>query len=558
MRFVPVMFLILLIFTALVPVGAQSSDDADNSIRIAMPNPTYLDPVALSRFDVHGRDLVENLFIGLTRLNARTGQIEPALAESWTVSADGLTWTFALRDDVQWVRSADGEAEAIRPVTAGDVVFAIQRACDPRLPSPVATNIYIIAGCRAFADNNTLEQIDPARTIAVRAVDDNTLEITLVFPAAYFLTMTSLPEFRPLPADLMDQSLGQGWFSPANAITSGAWVIAEWTPGINMRLLRNPFWEGEFSGNLSEIDVRFDVPIDAIASQIADGTVDAARLEPITVDQVDPELRRAAPGNTLILLGFSFSNVNVEGVPVPSPLDSPEVRRALALAIDREVLAQAVFGSEAAGTDHFTPLSVIGAPSSPGASFDPAAAQQTLAAAGYAGCAGLRDLSLAVSDNPQEIALAQNVIGQWVANLGCPVEAFPLVQATRTQILDTAHNLVDVSQAARFPLWIITWTADYPDAQGWVVDALHCTFGYFRVGRTCDQVDIIMDQAGVSSDIRARFTAYNQVETTLFGSQGTFPVLPLIMQQQWWAQQSDLENIASYGAFQFDRWTVEN
>jgi ABC-type oligopeptide transport system substrate-binding subunit len=166
-------------------------------------------------------------------------------------------------------------------------------------------------------------------------------------------------------------------------------------------------------------------------------------------------------------------------------------------------------------------------------------------------------LSIAISDDPLDLQLAQNIVAQWGANLGCPAETFPIVPVSRTVVLESAHNTVDVSENSRFPLWLITWSADYPDAQAWVTDALHCDYGYFRAGQVCNTTDALMDQANAVFDITSRFTFYNQIESGLFGTQGTFPVIPLVMELNWWAQKPSLSGVASYGALQFDRWTVE-
>lgn len=550
-------FSLIICLLAILILPMMASAQQGTEANVILPNPLSLDPASLSRFDVAGRDIVENLFIGLTRLNPRAGQIEPSLAESWTVSPDGLVWTFKLRDDVQWVTfdAAAGEAKAIRAVVAEDVVFALRRACDPLPPAPVTSNIYIIAGCRTYAKPNTFQPLPP-ETVGVRALDDTTLEIRLLFPAGYFLTMTSQPEFRPLPAEFVNDS---AWLTQ-NIVTSGAWVVQEWIPGSSMRLVRNPFWQGAFEGNLTAVNLRFDIPFDTVPSAMQVGSYDLARLEAVVVDAQGlggSEMLRASDGNTLTLLGFSFSNVNAEGLPVVSPLDFPEVRRALALGLDREALAGAVFGSGARAAEHFTPRSAIGAPSSPGAAFDPATAQTLLAQTGYPACQGMGQLTFAVGDKATDLLLAQNIVAQWNAHLGCPLETFPIIQTTRAIVIDSAHNTVDVTTAARYPLWILSWSADYPDAQGWVTDALHCDYGYLRVGRACDRVDAVMDQAGLAVEVRDRFPSYNQIETDLFGSLGSFPVVPLTIDRQWWMQQARLSGVASYGALQFDRWTVE-
>lgn len=547
-----------IIFVVLLIAVFAGNVTAQDSMRIAMRNPDNLDPVQLSRFDLDSRDLVENLFVGLTRFNSRTGQIDPWLAESWQVSDNGLTWTFQLRNDIQWVTLKEGKPEAVRPVTAADVVFAIQRACDPNRPSPVAVNIYLIEGCRSFASPNSLEPLDPNQVIAVRAVDETTVEFDLVFPASFFLTMTSLPEFRPLPAEFVDDSAGL-WFRPDNIITSGAWLITDWQPGVLMKLDRNPFWPDEFAGTVETVEVRFDVGIDAITSELVSGSLDFARIDPVLVSTIQtqkPELLHSRDGLSLTLLGFSYNMVSAEGALVISPLDNPLVRRALALALDRDTLAQNVFGFSTRGTTHFTPRSAMAGPSSPGAGFDPAAAVQALITAGYPNCAGFGQLPIAVTD--QEVVLAQNIVAQWQANLGCPQEVFPITPITRRDVLNTAHNTVDVVEGGiRYPLWIISWSADYPDAQAWIADALHCEYGYLRAGRVCDRLDEFMNQAGTTLDNTVRFSAYNQIENEFFGSQGSFPVIPLVFEQHWTAQNPDLIGISSYGQLQFDRWSFE-
>ncbi|HUM69439.1 MAG TPA: ABC transporter substrate-binding protein, partial [Chloroflexota bacterium] len=100
-----------------------------------------------------GIDLIENLFVGLTRYNHRTNRIQPSLAVSWEVSENGRVWTFHLRDDIFWVkpgaRQPDGlyTVQPVRPVTAADVVFAIQRACNSKPYTPDAFTLFVIRGC---------------------------------------------------------------------------------------------------------------------------------------------------------------------------------------------------------------------------------------------------------------------------------------------------------------------------------------------------------------------------------------------------------------------------
>lgn len=557
-RLLALMIIGTIVFSILAIDGqiTTAQDDGPVSVRIAMSAPESLDPVSLSRFATHERDLVENLLVGLTRLNARSGQVEAYLAEDWSVSADGLTWTFNLRDDVQWVEMQDGETVAIRPVDAHDVVFSIQRACDPTRPSPAASNLVIIVGCHNVENLQatwTINQEFLDNNIGIRAIDDFTLEVRLLFPASYFLTLTTLPEFRPLPRERV---IGNASFPALDGVvTNGAWVISEWNQA-HLALESNPHWTMEKQGNIEHIDIRFDVATDVLGEQILDGSVDVARINAITADVVrsrNAEIVRSADGQTLLSVGFSFEH---------PPLNNSIVRQALALAIDREGLASQI--SALGDTDYlamarFTPRNVIASPTTRGASFDPATAQSLLATAGYPQCANFPTrITLAVEDSPIAIAIGQYVVQQWNQNLGCG-ETFSIGTSPRQALVDTAHQTIDASEEStvgRYQAWLITWTGNYPDANAWTSDALHCQFGQLRPGRICDSTDTLLDQAGVGIDLNTRFTTYGQAENNLFGSNGSFPMIPLVLTTEYWAQQTWIENIATYGSFQFDRWQV--
>lgn len=534
-------------------VMVSRAQENQNAVVVVMQPPADLEAATISRFDENKRDILENLLVGLTRFNANSGQIEPYLAKDWTVSADGLTWTFNLRDDIQWVEVLNGEPTAVRPVVAGDIVFAIQRACDPNRPSPVTSNMAIIVGCREVAtalDSWEITQEALDQRIGVKALDDQTVEFKLLFPAAYFLTLTALPEFRPLPPERV---IGSNlWPLGTDIMTSGAWVVTSWD-ALQMILDVNPFWPLEREGNLDSVTIRFDVGSDVLPSQFASGDVAIARTDALTAASIgvaDSSLVKIGEGETLTLLGFSMEYPD---------LNNPLLRRALALAIDHDYIAQNVVVGDAKflAATRFTPRSVIAAPSAPGAGFDPVTAQSLLAESGHANCAFSERLRIAVENDAIATLVAQLTIQQWQINLGCPDGTFELVVLTRQEVVNNVHANIDFGEEqTRHHLWFITWSADYPDANAWAADALHCQFGYLRVGRACDNTDVLFDQAGLNSDIRSRLDAYTRAETDLFGPSGSFPVIPIVINSQIRVQQKWLSGVASYGPFQLDRWVV--
>lgn len=522
-------------------------------LRVAMPPVTNLDPVQISRFDPHKHDLVENLFVGLTRYNPATQQAEPMIASSWTVSEDGLTWTFALRDDIEWVRYDDsaGEVVAVRPVVAGDFVYAIQRACDPLRPSPLTANLMIVRGCQTVANAfpEVVDDLFIAREISVRAPTPTTLEIDLIFPLAYVPTLVSTPEFRPLARE----SVGSegNWSTAETIITNGPYAL-EASSAQGLTLTRNPVWPEEVAGNVDQIDVTFTGETRSTPALFSREEVDFARLESSEIETARSlNGFHSTPGSSLVMMGFSYDRTMV---------GQTEVRRALALALDREALANQVLGGQAVANPQFTPPGVIAAPNFNGFTFNAAQAQTDFATAGFPDCNNVAEklIILVPEEDPIWGQLAQAVVDQWSAQLGCNPVLFEIRTLPRVLMIELSHGTYDTETVTRSHIWLAMWSADYPDASAWINDALHCRYGYIRTGRECDQGDTWLDQAALEPDPAKRAELYAQTEAHFFSSTGTFPVIPLYMTVSAWLQQPQLSNVNDSGAARYDLWTLGN
>jgi len=524
-----------------------------------MPPIGNLDPVSLPRFDSNARDLVENLFLGLTRYNATTGQIEPALAKDWTVSADGLTWTFNLRRDIQWARyNPDSQkVEAMRPVVAGDFVYGIRRACDPTPPNPVTHSVYIIVGCLKIATLSPLliNDVLIARELGVEAVNDQTLSIKLTFPAPYFVVLAALPEFRPVPREALAKD--PDWTKPGILISNGPWVITDWIRDQHMTLIRNPLWPDSFTGNVERVDITFAPSSSAAAQQFLSDKADFVRLDTATlpmVKQVKPDTILSTPDAGVTVLGFSLERPIV---------NNENFRRALALAVDRDALVKQIASDTALATSRFTPPGLIGGPTDmpDNQGFAPDKAKAALVASGINACTLSQKLDLAVEDTPQAVALAQALVSQWQTVLGCRPTSFNIRKtpaATLQAIAHAAITAVDNNnrETPRPHLWIAAWTGDYPDANAWTGDGVHCQYGYLRTGIACGEADKAVDAAALETDPAKRVELYNQAETIWFGSSGTFPVVPLYQTLNAVARQSALKGVTASGPSRYDLWTV--
>lgn len=538
-----------LLFSA-APAGAfpQTQNGTPVTLYTAAPTGTTLDPLLISRFDPVSRDLVENLFVGLTRYDPATQTIEPMIAESWSASEDGLTWTFNLRDDLQWVRydPGAGEVTAIRPVQAGDFVYAIQRACNPLRPSPVTTNMMIVEGCQTVANAfpEIISDLFIAREIGARATGPYTLEIDIAVPTAYFPTLVSTSEFRPVAREAVSDE--GDWTAADRIITSGPYALKSRSAEA-MTLVRNPFWPDELAGNVDQVE------IDLTGEMAAAARYDMARLTPAQTEALrsaSPDVLVSAPGSQLTVLGFAMDRAVVQ---------IPEARRALSLAIDRQALVDQLFPNEAALATQFTPAGVVAAPAFDGLAFDPAAARAAFAAAGFPDCTNLPEpvIVLVPEEDPVWAEVGQFLVGQWTANLGCDAALFQITPLERALMIELSHGTYDAETVTRSHSWITQWSADYPDANAWINDALHCRYGWISTGRTCDQGDAALDRAVTEADLAARTADYATAEESMFGANGSFPVIPLFMSTATWIQQPWLTGVNAYGAARFDLWTLD-
>ncbi len=522
-------------------VSAQSPITA----RVLMTPTSSLDPVSLPRDDKAARDLAENLFVGLTRQNPDNGAIEPMLAREWQTSPDGLTWTFKLRSDVQWVRfnAASGQVEAVRPVVAGDFVYGIRRACDPQLPNPAAHSVFIIAGCSTIAKANPqiVNDLFIARQLGVRATGQQTLEISLAFPAVYFPTLLALPEFRPVPREAIAKD--PDWTKPDTIITNGPFALKSWDRANSAELIRNPLWLDALTGNVTNIAVAFSKDTNTFTN------ADFARIDPTAAQTLkDAGLTVQSVPRSVTILGFSAERTITQ---------TDAVRRALALSINRDALIKALPAGSVMTTSFLLPTN---APDNRG--YMPDAAKAALTASSIPGCNRLPEkFDLAIDTSPASVILAQTLIEGWKTTLGCLTTVFNIRKVSDTTLQDIANATVNVDESQngtpRPQLWIATWTPDYDDPNAWVADALHCQYGYLHANVACGNADTLVDQAGREPDAAKRADAYKQAEAIWFGPNGTYPVVPLYTTLEAHAYASWLTGIANHGALRFDLWKID-
>ncbi len=399
--------------------------------------PQTLDPGLV--WDASGNELVRELFEGLTRYDPKTLAPVPGMAERWEVSADGLTWTFHLRDAV-W---SDG-----RPVTATDFTYAWTRVLDPLTGAQYANMLWVLKNAEAFSRGKLR---DPAQ-LGVRARGPKTLEVTLAYPAPWFLELTAYSPFFPLRRDVVERH-GEAWTRPEHIVSNGPFRLAQWRLRYEIVLEKSEtYWDAQSVSLRRVVAMAIDDSRTALRLYQT-GTLDWLGANGRVPPESEPFVRGYADFRTALRLGTYFLWLQTSS----PPLDDVRVRKALNLAIDKEAIARDVLKAGQVATTHLVPdlllEEVTGYRSPPGEGFDPARARALLAQAGYPGGEGFPVLRYGYNTDEAHRQVAEAIQAMWGAHLGIEVA-----------LSNTEYKVhLDRLGAGDFEVARGGWWADYQD-----------------------------------------------------------------------------------------------
>ncbi len=286
--------------------------------------------------------VINDLFVGLTT-NDPWGKVEPGLAESWQASEDGLSWRFKLRPDLKW---SDGE-----PLTAEDFVFSFRRAVTPATAATMADRLFMIRNAEAILNG---EAEPTALGVSAPAADEVLIELAHPAPALPTLLLSGIG--FPTPRHALER-WGEEWNLPGRMPSNGAYVLTERVPGQRIRLTKNPHF---YAANEVRIDTVLYVPADSVETQVARfraGELHINRNPGFPPNQkafLESKLGdavRVTPYPLRVSLRFNLRR---------APFDQLNVRRALALAIDRDKIARLVLKSGEQPAYHLVPPMIAG------------------------------------------------------------------------------------------------------------------------------------------------------------------------------------------------------
>ena len=473
---------------ATVPAGVELAAKQElvkgNGAELQSLDPHKIEGVPESNVN---RDVLEGLVISDSQ-----GHPIPGVAESWD-NKESKVWTFHLRKDAKW---SNGE-----PVTAQDFVYSWQRLADPKTASPYAS--YLQYGHLANIDDIITGKKSPD-TLGVKAIDANTLEVTLSEPVPYFYKLLIHPSMSPVYKPAVDK-FGDKWTQPANWVGNGAFKLSEWVVNERIVLVRNTeYWDNK--------DTKLDkVTFLPISSEVTDVNRYRSGGSDMTYNNMPIELfqklKKDIPTEVHVdpYLCTYYYEINNQ----KPPFNDPRVRAALKLGIDRDIIVTKVKGQGDLPAYSYTPPYTEGIKLTPPEWFGWSQekrneeAKKLLAEAGYTADKPLTfSLLYNTSDLHKKLAIAASSI--WKKNLGVNVK---LENQEWKTFLDTRHQgNFDVARAG--------WCADYNEPTTFL-GTMQSNSSNNTSHYKSEAFDKAMDAALASPDEATRATRYADAEKIL-------------------------------------------
>jgi oligopeptide transport system substrate-binding protein len=482
------------------PIGGESGTELHAQQVLHLGNGAEIQTLDPHRNqEVPGSNVLRDLFEGLIN-EAPTGEPVAGGAESWTISDDGKTYVFTLRRNARW---SNGE-----PVTAEDYVYGLRRSIDPKTLSRYSFILSPIVN----ADDIAAGKLPPT-DLGVRALDGYTVEITLANPTPYFLGLLAHSSTYPLHRKSLETH-GDQFTRPGNLVGNGAFMLSDWVVQSHIKVVRNPnYWDNEHT-RLDEVWFYPTEDLSAELQRYRAGELDQTYWIP--TGQIN-WIRENLPNELIITpyLGSYFFGFNLTRPPFK---DNLNLRRALALAVNRDVIASQVLGAgQIPAYGWVPPVSRYVGQSMPEAAWTQeqreAEAKRLYAAAGYSAANPLRtEILYNTHDDHRRISVA--IAAMWKQVLG--VEA-AITQQEWKVYLETRNQQRD-TQVYRHG-----WIGDYNDAFTFA-ELLRSTSGLNDTGYNNAEYDRLVTAAQSELDPEKRASLLQDAEKIMLAD---MPILPL-------------------------------
>jgi oligopeptide transport system substrate-binding protein len=470
-------------------------------LRLAEMEPPTLDPGMMG--DDTSAFIGAQLFEGLTRVDPEYNVL-PAAASHWEILDNGQRYLFRLRPGLHW---SDG-----LPLSAADFEYAWKRSLAMASQSPVAHLLYVVENARALGEG----LIDDAGQVGVAALDRQTLEVRLEGPTAYLPHLLAHAVAYPLPRRIVEGPR-QPWTDAENLVSNGPYQLAEWRRGDKLVLARNPFYPGQFPGNVDCVECRLFADFGSVLPAYEAGELDAISM--INADQGTIARARTAYGSELAFMpqpSIFFLVFRTD----QAPFDDVRVRQAFVHAVDRPALAREVWqGQYSPATGGFVPPGMAGHSAGIGLPYDPERAALLLADAGYPDGRGFPEVTWLCSGGSFDNPVIPFLRRAWQRTLGLDLEA---------RSLDWAEFWGELMERRdRDPPHLSSWgwLADYPDPDSLLRVVFHSTEGVHPGHWHHARFDALVEKAGRIAEQPRRMELYREADRILVAEEAA--VMPL-------------------------------
>ena len=453
---------------AVAPLAMADTPKQGGQATITFNNDlTTLDPQV--GYDWQNWSVIKSIFDGLMDYKPGTTELEPDLAESYTVSDDGLTYTFKLRDGVKFHNG--------RPMTSADVKYSFERAVNPATQSPGGGYFSMIKGYDDVAGGK-------ATTLSgIETPDDKTVIFHLSRPDATFLHLMAINFGYVVPKEEVEKA-GADWGK--KPVGTGAFKFVEWVPGQSIKLERNKDYYKANTPYLDNLTFEFGQDPTVAVLRLKKGEID------IVGDGIPPaqfaELMADPANKDLIAIGDQLQTGYVTMNVTQPPFDNPKVRQAVNMAINKDRIVRLINNRAVPANQPLPPAMPGYNPDNKGFAYDPEGAKKLLAEAGV-GEINTELYVMNVDPNPR---IAQ-AIQQDLAAVGIKAEIRSLAQA----------EVIAAGGSGKAPMiWSggMAWIADFPDPANFYYGILGCAGaveGGWNWSRYCNKA---LDERAAKAD----------------------------------------------------------
>ncbi len=454
-------------------------------------DPATLDPARIN--DVYSRSVSQQIFDGLVDFD-QTLAIQPALAEFWTASRDGLSWTFRIRRGVKFHHG--------REVTADDVVYSLTRLLDPRVGSGAADLLANVRGARAFREGR-------ARAVAgITALDSHTVLVTLEESQVPLVSVLAVGQAKIVPREIVER---EGERFGNHPVGTGPFRFVRWERGREIVLVANrEYFRG--APRLSGVTFRIfpGERLDVMYEEYRHG-----RLEDTPIPTQD--YAHILAGRNGIYVKRPMMSVRFYGFNLRRrPFDDRRVRQAIIHAIDRERLLREVMLGRFASARGVLPPGTQGFnPRLRGYEYDPARARELLAQAGYPGGRGLPVVVFWSSVRTAGVLREHESFSKALAAVG--------IRSEFRYLTDWPSFSRELA-AGTFPVFLYAWFADVPDPDNFLYKLFHSRSPRNYFGYKNPIVDGLLARARETADLERRVDLYRRAEQLIVDDAPLMPI----------------------------------